>query len=139
MASDLYFSPENIEVIANGFIEAAIFAEAPECTSGIDWEIANRASVVKYCRAFVDAYPLTSKEVWDRYPGDLDESLGRFGNDLFFTAAGHGVGFWDREFLGPLGKEISELIKRDWRLWHVETNFDEQAGNVRFFLNEAYR
>lgn len=45
--------------------------------------------------------------------------LSDFGHDLFMTARGHGVGFWDREELRPDG--IGQTLTDAVRDWHIET------------------
>lgn len=48
----------------------------------------------------------------------LPLSLDQIGNDLWFTAQGHGVGFWDRG-LGAVGDRLTE-IAGDTELADVE-------------------
>ena len=36
------------------------------------------------------------------------------------TAAGHGVGFSDRDELGETGERLADVIRAEWRRWHVE-------------------
>ena len=58
---------------------------------------------------------------------DAGSSAAAFGHDLYLTARGHGAGFWDREELkdDDLGERISEPLRRDFRRWYIEPQFEK--------------
>lgn len=94
-----------------------------------------RADVVKLLEA-ADPRDLESyTRVTPSPSGGAPDSYGRndyvteesFGHDLWFTSVGHGVGFWDRDYLdceanaaGTLGDRLTALAKRFGEHWvHV--------------------
>ena len=102
---------------AKGYVEAMFFTN---CDCGDDNEhLANElgtealtvesvAKISAYCAAFErDAAALLEQA----YQGDYSEE--QAGRDLWFTAQGHGVGFWGRSQIGDeLGEALSELARQ---------------------------
>jgi len=130
----------SLTAFARGFIEAAFFSEtaggyAEDSRNGFfsaayqrdlaegsadgsipgdsdagDIHQKSLVAVKTFCAEFeVKAAPLLSR-AYGR--GDYDET--QAGADLYFTYAGHGVGYWDREQLGGdgLGDELSAACGR---------------------------
>lgn len=69
-----------------------------------------RAAILRVCEL---AAPLIAQQNPNTFPrrcpdGDLDSV---FGSDLYMTAVGHGVGFWDGDW-DPIGDELTEIAKR---------------------------
>ena len=69
-----------------------------------------RAAIDAIC---AQAEPILAEMDLNRYPrGKGESSLSdSFGSDLYMTAVGHGVGFWDGDW-GPAGDALDKLVKQ---------------------------
>lgn len=54
----------------------------------------------------------------------------RAGNDLFFTACGHGVGFWSREFTDPDAKDAAARLSESCGRVYCEGLYQGDDENV---------
>lgn len=114
----------NIAMIARGFCVAMVWANSEEGTNP-RCPKATIAAAEDYIAKFVAAFPhlceeALSNEDYGWYEGVRDV-CGSFGHDLFLTAAGHGVGFADRDALGETGEMLNEELRKGWQRWEVET------------------
>lgn len=116
----------DLDTIARHFCIAAQWADAPE---GAHPRIT--ADAMKVARAFALAFieehaaDCVAAILTPGYGGHPDAGSGEaaFGHDLYFTAAGHGTGFWDRSILGDVGERLADVLRKDWRRWYVEAEF----------------
>jgi len=104
----------DIEIMARHYIIAALWADAPE---GTNPRVTREAMQVarETCTKFVTlAGDLLAQlpESYFAHPDCGGHVEAAIGHDLYFTSAGHGVGFWDRD-LGELGDKLSEFC--GWR------------------------
>ena len=118
---DLDFS--DLDAFTQGYIEALFFTECeigtdadshePETQSALHGECGFSdlapealAAIVAQCAAFQrDSAPLLE----EAFARDYDSA--QAGRDFWFTRNGHGVGFWDREDLGPDSDEYEALTE----------------------------
>lgn len=116
------FVPE-LETVARHFCVAAQWADAEEGTRPRLFREALKTAR-GFAAAFIGARPRLFRAAMEcdgygTHP-DAGSPAAAFGHDLYLTAAGHGVGFSDRAELGALGARLSEVIRDEWRRWHVE-------------------
>lgn len=117
-----------LDTIARHFIIAAIWADAPEGTQPRATRAAMQAARV-YVGRFTAAYPELCEAVLDcedyGWHNGQRDAAAAFGHDLYLTARGHGVGFWDRDTLKDreLGERISAPFFIESRRWHIEPQF----------------
>lgn len=121
---------QQIKDAAAHLIIAAIWADKPE---GTDPRATNAAKVsaLAYVRAFVAAHPdlcaAAMERAGDGYGAHPDcgkaGAAAAFGHDLYLTACGHGVGFWDRDELAAddLGDRLTEAVQAD--AFHIDATF----------------
>ena len=81
------------QIFATTFIEAALFADIPEGYEGKDGRIGLASDSAEEMRNFAQAFYRANKADIDAYP----EGLLQAGHDLWFTIAGHGVGYWEHK------------------------------------------
>ena len=107
----------NLDTIAHHMCIAAAWADAPEGTSPRVTKSA-LAKARDFAERFTTRYPdLTlsalNNEDYGWYNGTRN-ACAAFGNDLYLTAVGHGVGFWDRDALDAdgIGDALSEPLNQ---------------------------
>lgn len=124
----LRISNITLDTIAEHFIIAAIWADAPEGTRPRATRSARDAARA-YVERFTSAYPDICAAVHDcddyGWHRGTRDAAAAFGHDLYLTARGHGAGFWDRDALqhDDLGNRITAELRRDWRRWYCEPEF----------------
>lgn len=98
-------TPAEACTIADHFLIAAVWADAPEGTNPRPTEKAH-ATARALAREFVEALGLPLfRACLDAYtaeglhPDCNGDACAAFGHDLLLTLEGHGAGFWDREAL----------------------------------------
>jgi hypothetical protein len=125
-------TPEQIAIAARAFAFVAIEAGAEEGTNPRLSDGAH-AVALEFVREFYTAHP----EACDAAVNVPGYNAERFGNDLYLSAAGHGVGFWDRAELNDddctAGSDLTVILQDEWRRWYIET---EQARGW-FYLRAA--
>ena len=112
-------TPSEAQTIAQHFMAAAAWASAPEGTRPRPTASAMAtartmagefvaALGVPLFRACLDAY-----EAGGLHPDCNGDPCAAFGNDLFLTLEGHGVGFWERDALcvEPPGGIVDEDLR----------------------------
>lgn len=113
-------TPDQIRVMADHYIIAALWADCPEGTHPRVTHQARRHALAT-CQAFaVAAGPLleeaATRDGYGAHPdcGDTHPAYAAAGHDLWLTSQGHGVGFWDRDPLkdGDLGDRLSTVAER---------------------------
>ena len=118
----------DLDTIARHMCIAAVWADCEESTHP---RISNKAlkTARAYAEAFVSEFPeLTWQamhaEGYGAHP-DAGSPAGAFGHDLYMTACGHGVGFWDRSELdeNELGDKLSQPLRDDFHKWYLEVEF----------------
>jgi hypothetical protein len=104
--------------ITMGFIEAMEFTD---CSAYNGDECADKpfspnltTAIGQYCGRFIVEHN-------DQLDGLSDETLQRIGNDLWFTQAGHGVGFWERDRRAMYGVEQAN----EWDEWSKANRFGD--------------
>ncbi len=114
------YAPQQLDIdaVAAGFIGAALWADCEEGTSPNATKAA-RENARAFALSFINANLALYLAAIDR----VGYSVGRFGYDLYMTAVGHGVGFWDRDELSEddLGDELTAAL--DVMRVHVEAEF----------------
>jgi len=119
-------TPDQIETAARHFIIAAIWADCPE---GTHPRATRKAQ--EWAHRFISEFAAKHAELcaaamecddYGTHP-DAGSPAAAFGHDLYLTAAGHGVGFDDRRELGEIGAKLADVLRTDWRRWHIETQF----------------
>lgn len=108
-------TPEQLAVMAEHYLIAAIWAECPEGTHPRATRQA-RDKALQVCEAFAAAAgPLleeaATRDGYGAHPdcGNTHPAYAAAGHDLWLTSKGHGVGFWDRDPLeagSHLGKRV---------------------------------
>lgn len=124
---------ESLDAFTQGFIATAFFCEVSQISKGewnqleiqesildgtSDGSIPSDASVadisrdsfcdvVNFCQAFQER----AKDLLSKSYNRAGYSEERAGSDLYFTYAGHGVGYWDRSELDEdeLGNKLSSI------------------------------
>jgi len=114
----------DFDIIAKHMCIVAVWADCEDKNPQVTKKAL--ASARKYAEAFVKAYPKLSRQVlavegYGSHP-DSGSPEAAFGHDLYLTARGHGVGFWDRKELedNGLGDAISKPLRDDFRKWYIE-------------------
>jgi hypothetical protein len=79
------------QLFATAFIEAALFADAPEGYEGKDGRIGLASDSAKTMRDFAQSFYHANEADIAAYPKGLTQA----GHDLWFTINGHGVGYWE--------------------------------------------
>lgn len=124
---------ETIRAISVGIIECALFADKPEGSNPRvtkqAWQAAETIAAqfvgvigLDILHQAVEAYDWVNVERPEFMPAQC------IGHDVWFTLRGHGVGFWDRDFLkrDKYGDDITlgqELTKACKGLRRVEPTF----------------
>lgn len=112
---------EQIQIVADHYIIAAIWADAPEGTHPKPTKETQREAF-RQCEKFVaDCGPLFDEAMarfddgYGRHP-DAGSAEAAFGHDFWLTRQGHGTGFWDRLELkeNDLGRKLSNLCQNKW-------------------------
>jgi len=115
---------DTIRAISSGIIQCALFADKPEGTNPMVTKQAYKAAEtiarefvgvigVDLLNDVVEAYDWVNVERPEFTPAQC------IGHDVWFTMQGHGVGFWDRDFLKQdrygeditLGQTLTEACK----------------------------
>ena len=127
----------DVDTIARHFLIAAVWADAEEGTRPrLSREAKETAR--RFVLAFLDSHGGLSWRAiteggangYGSHP-DAGSASAAFGHDLYLTAAGHGVGFGDRDALPEDVREALEKVFHDeWRRWHV----DAQQDRGRFYV-----
>lgn len=132
----------SLDGFTQGFIEAAFFTETSHCYDSseffteaaqedvregrADGSVPSDAGpaeidrdsfcrIKDLCDEFQREHAALLSEAYER--DDYDET--QAGRDLYFTRAGHGVGYWDRKQLEPQGDEW-EALQRPLDTWSKE-------------------
>lgn len=106
--SSEFFTDEAQERISEGQADG----EIPNDASVSDIDVDSFAKVKNYCDKFQSDNAELLQEAYaarDGLNGEYDEV--QAGRDLYFTHAGHGVGYWDRG-LGDIGDKLSTAAGR---------------------------
>ena len=77
------------EVFARAYVEAAIWADAPEDYGGPGLDYDSVRALMDSARSFYDQHEADVND----YPEGIEQA----GHDLWFTQCGHGVGYWENE------------------------------------------
>lgn len=103
--SDEFFGPEAQEAVTEGTSDGNI----PSDSYVGDIDATSFVAIKNFCDEF-QAKAQKSLEL--AYERDYDET--QAGRDLYFTYAGHGTGYWDRDVLKnrDLGQHLSDLCGR---------------------------
>ena len=144
---------DDLSELAQGFIEAMFFTECegslvdetfdPESGSALPTEAGfadlseeSLAKVLDVCTAFEAEHRALLDEATSKVVDGVAYDLKRAGNDLWYTANGHGVGFWDRRGLGETGTALTKAAKAvgefsvSWESTAVEGDDDTVADGV---------
>ena len=112
-------SAEQLAVMADHFIIAAIWADAQEGTHPRATKKA-RAAALRICTRFAELAgelldEATQREWYGSHHdcGTNHPAFAAAGHDLYLTSQGHGVGFWDRDELdeGELGDKLTAVCE----------------------------
>lgn len=118
----------DLDTIARHMCIAAVWAD---CEEGTHPRISAQAlkTARAYAERFVSEFSVLTwqamhAEGYGAHP-DAGSPAAAFGHDLYMTAVGHGVGFWDRRELdeNELGDALSQPLRDDFRKWHLEAEF----------------
>lgn len=113
----------DLDTIARHFCIAAQWADSEEGTRP-QISADARGAALKFAACFTAAHAelcaaAMQADGYGSHP-DAGSPAAAFGHDLYLTAAGHGVGFADRDELGDTGEALQEVMRTEWRRWHVE-------------------
>lgn len=159
--ADMDDSTDTLSDFVAGFFEALIFAE---CAPGVYWhewndlaaqaerdgdylcdvtggEIPDGCDVddfspdsIRRAKEFCAAFQAHAADLLAPAYARPDYDEAQAGRDLYFTYAGHGVGFWDRKPLdaGGLGDDLSDAAGRgEFMLWiKVAPDADGMGGVI---------
>ena len=115
----------DFQAVAEAMMTAAVWADSEEGTNP-DATARSVKSMKKLAQAFYAKHKalcdaVLAVEDYGWYNGSRNV-LGQFGHDLYLTAVGHGVGFWDRDALPKEVRDpISKVLRDDFREWYIET------------------
>lgn len=112
-----------IQDLKFGYVEAMLFCGVDDTTLSDDETDTNfydgdmdiltedlNKKILEICTAFYQKNKELITEVMAYLENDPYDYM-RMGNDLFFTAHGHGVGFWDRSELGEFGNSLTTVTE----------------------------
>ena len=123
---------EIIRAIAEGIIQCAIFADKPEGTNPRVTKQAKQAAesiAAQFVGIIGDDLLSDAVEAYADGYCEVDKDAPEcIGYDVWYTMRGHGVGFWDRDFLKvdkygeaiTLGQQLTDACRK---LKHVEPTF----------------
>lgn len=121
----------DLDSFTQGYLEACFFTECSPAFNSDEWESEecieaqeagqadgtlpgdagfgdldpdSLAAAIRYCANWQEANAALLEEAYAR-----DYDAAQAGRDLWFTANGHGVGFWDRKELEPDSEEYERL------------------------------
>ena len=105
-------------IVADHFITAALWADAPEGTHPRVTKRARQVAVM-IADTFISRHPELFEEAMQREEAgygahhDAGSPEAAFGHDLWLTLCGHGVGFWDRNELDAdgLGQRLTDACR----------------------------
>lgn len=148
----------SLDAFTQGFIEAAFFSDSscyssaefftPEAQGRVhegqaDGSVPNDAGPAEIDRDsfvliknFCDEFQQRAAAVLaEAYESDYDET--QAGRDLYFTRAGHGVGYWSREQLpAHVGTKLSEMAGRgEINLDAYEDESHASGFQVSFYIS----
>ena len=122
----------DLDTIAHHFCIAAVWADAPEGTRPRVTRESLRTAR-DYAAAFIAANrdacaAALAADGYGAHP-DAGSPAAAFGHDLYLTAQGHGVGFWDRDELDALlgdsvfsiGEKLTAALA--FPRWHIDAEF----------------
>ncbi len=110
---------EQIQIVADHYIIAAIWADAPEGTHPRP-TAATKREAFRQCEQFIadcntlfDAAMECFENGYGSHP-DCGTAEAAFGHDFWLTRQGHGTGFWDRQELeeGELGDKLAHMARQ---------------------------
>jgi len=109
-------SRDEVDEMVDGVIECALFTSITDDEEPLDGifgisDITDdiRDDLESRVLAFVSENEDLVKEALDK-PG---YGLVNFGHDYWYTVNGHGTGFWDREELGQVGKDLADAARKE--------------------------
>lgn len=102
---------ESLQIIGAAFAGAAVWADCEEGTEPrATAQLTNTG--MGLAAYLAQLQPSAAAAAIER------RSLADFGHDLYMTARGHGVGFWDRK---ELADGVGDALTAAMRGWHLET------------------
>ena len=110
---------------ASAFVEAALFADTPEGYEGNRLQIGLASDAAQAMRDTAGAF-------FDAYADDIrayPEGVAQAGHDLWFTSAGHGVGYWEND--DPVSKRLDAAARE--ALPHNEGLYEGDDGLLYWF------
>lgn len=125
-----FFSPEAQAAVSEGQADGSI----PSDAGPSDMDSATFAAVAAFC---ADFQRRAAALLTEAYALDYDES--QAGRDLYFTYAGHGVGYWSRDVLEPSGDawEETQIPLDRWTPAMVATREKLKAESIGNRLSKA--
>lgn len=105
---------ENADIFAAAFIRAALFADTPEGYEGDRLRIGLASGEAERMRAFAASFFTTNTDDVCAYPEGVEQA----GYDLWFTTAGHGVGYWEHsDAVSQRLNEAAAKLRHDGTLY----------------------
>lgn len=116
MQAHLNKADKCVQMMVDGYLECAVWADKPEAEDWSDLEFSQEAKDLAWfeCTAFLR---LARWHI-------NDWSMAQLGHDFWLTRNGHGAGFWDRDF----GTEESRQAMTKLSQLFGEANVFEQDG-----------
>lgn len=134
-----FFSQVQIQTIAQHFLIAAIWADAPEGAKPRATAKAQKQAEA-VAREFIAGCPdlfeaAMKAEGYGSHP-DAGSPEAAFGHDLWLTLNGHGVGFWDRTELEiPIrGSQLGDLLTQHCH----NSSFRDLYSNGRLYFYRGW-
>jgi hypothetical protein len=109
----------NEQLFSAAFVQAALFADTPEDYEGDGLRIGLASDEAERMRAFAASFFANNADDIRAYP----EGIKQAGHDLWFTTAGHGVGYW--EHTDAASKRLDEAAKA---VFHGGTLYEGDDG-----------
>ena len=106
-------------IFATAFVEAALFADTPEGYEGDGLRIGLASEEAKRMRDFAGRFFWANVDDVYAYPEGIEQA----GHDLWFTTAGHGVGYWEQS--DPASRRLDEAAKA---VFHGGTLYEGDDG-----------
>ena len=106
-------------IFAAAFVEAALWADTPEGYEGDGLRIGLASGEAERMRAFAESFFAANADDVYAYP----EGIMQAGHDLWFTTAGHGVGYWEHN--DTASKRLNEAAAK---LRHDGTLYEGDDG-----------
>jgi hypothetical protein len=113
----------NKEIFQSAFVEAALWADTPEGYEGNSTRIGLASESAQEMRDIAGAFYDANESLIVVYPQGLTQA----GYDLYFTIAGHGVGYWENN------DEISQALDKAAKPYRHDKSLIEDDDGLLYW------